>query len=509
METTSNTTNQKVEMQEKKEEKCPRELTVEQMLPYIGEFGIYQKLLVVSFALVIFATSMQPVLCTFFTLTPTWSCKENNTMCPWNGTHPGKDTRRCNISRTSWYYNEEKQFSIVTQFGLDCERSSLKTLLMSIFFVGWMVGAIVCGSAADRFGRRVTFIPCLATIFVLGFVSPFVNNVVAIVVFRFFIGAAFPGLLIQGTVLITEFTGTSIRPFATGVVSGMFNVAWVVLGVKANYLRNWKYLSIVCTAPYVFTLLFYFFIPESVRWLHLNGRNQEAMVVLRNIAKWNKRILPDDVTLPSNSTKVTVHRPKSNLVHLFKTRVICVQTCVIMFVWLATALQSYGLQFAANDLGGGVYLNFILLSAAGLPAAVVAAISVRAAGRKVSTLSAISVGSITCFVIAVLPNNAGYKIARLVLGILGKFFGIATFACLYVWSPEIYSTNMRAAAMGIVQLSARVGSGLSPVVVNDLKEYGGWIPFVILGVVSLTAAGLGLLLPESKGKQLKEDSGND
>ena len=87
------------------------------------------------------------------------------------------------------------------------------------------------------------------------------------------------------------------------------------------------------------------------------------------------------------------------------------------------------------------------------------------------------------------------------MGILGEFFGSGTFTCLYIWTPEIYSTNMRANAMGVMQLSARIGSGISPVVVKMLDE---WIPFVIIGVVSIGAACLGLLLPETRGRHLKD-----
>ena len=92
-----------------------------------------------------------------------------------SGTFPGKDERRCNISRNQWTYTEDTHFSLVTQFELDCERKSIVTLLTAIYFVGWAVGAIVNGVVSDRFGRRVAFLPSLLTIFVLGFASPFVG----------------------------------------------------------------------------------------------------------------------------------------------------------------------------------------------------------------------------------------------------------------------------------------------------------------------------------------------
>ena len=357
---------------------------------------------------------------------------------------------------------------------------------------------------ADRYGRRVTFLPSLTTIFLLGFVSPFVGNVHVVIAFRFFIGFAFPSVLIQSSVLLTEFVGGSVRHVYLAIPVGIFNVSWIALGVKANYIPNWKHLSIACTAPYVFTLLFYFFIPESPRWLHLRNRNREALDVLRYIAKWNKQTLPGDVILSSNQSTVTVYRPKINPFNIFKTRKVAARTGVTLLLWLGTALQSYGLQFAASGLGGTVYTNFIVLSAAGVPGVIAAVIGVNAFGRKAATLAPIILGALTCFSIAALPRAEKYNLWRLVLGVFGKFCGTVQFSCLYAWSPEMFSTSMRACAMGLFQLSARVGSGLSPIVVVELARFGEWIPFVFIGAVSLVAASLGLLLPETKGKELTD-----
>ena len=412
---------------------------------------------------------------------------------------------RCQVGRQEWKYTEEKHFSLVTEFDLDCEQKSIVTLIMAIFFIGWGIGAIVSGSIADRYGRRVVFCPSLATIYLLGFASPFVGNVHVVVAFRFLIGFAFPSVLIQSSVFLTEFVGGSFRHIYLAIPVGSANIAWIILGVKAFYIQNWRYLSIVCTAPYVFTLLFHFFIPESARWLHSRNRNKEALDVLRYIAKWNKQTLPADVTLSSNQSTVTVYRPKTNPFNLIKTRRLALRTGAMMLVWLSTALQTYGLQFAAKGLGGTVYINFMVLSAAGLPGSIAAAIGVKVLGRKIATLTPIAVGALMCFVIAALPRTETYNIGRLVLGIFGKLCGIAQFSCLYTWSPEMFSTNMRAGAMGVFQLSARVGAGLSPIVVIELARLGEWIPFVFLGVASLVAVSLGLVLPETIGKELKDD----
>ena len=89
------------------------------------------------------------------------------------------------------------------------------------------------------------------------------------------------------------------------ITSSIFNISWVVLGVKAYYIQNWKHLSIACSAPYAILLFSYFVIPESVRWLHLQQRNDDAIKVLQKIARWNKLTIPENFTLATSSPDVS------------------------------------------------------------------------------------------------------------------------------------------------------------------------------------------------------------
>ena len=92
--------------------------------------------------------------------------------------------------------------------------------------------------------------------------------------------------------------GTKYRPIATAIPGGTIGIAFMVIGLKAYLLQNWKYLSMACTLPYIIVVVpVYFFVPESPRWLHLKQRTDEAMEVMRNMAKWNKKFIPSDVRL--------------------------------------------------------------------------------------------------------------------------------------------------------------------------------------------------------------------
>ena len=155
----------------------------------------------------------------------------------------------------------------------------------------------------------------------------------------------------------------------------------LTLAVKAYFVQNWIHLSYICTAPYVLIILVYvFLVPESARWLHLNNRNDEAMIVLRNIAKWNRRKLPDDVYLPikllpdttTTTTATTtvshdnpnllpnepIRRPQRNIFDLFKTKKLLIRTTANSLLWACGSLQVYGLQVKKTKSRG--FIGFVL-----------------------------------------------------------------------------------------------------------------------------------------------------
>ena len=199
------------------------------------------------------------------------------------------------------------------------------------------------------------------------------------------------------------------------------------------------------------------------------------MSVLQTVARWNRTSIPDNVRLTS-SNEIQVYKPKSNISAVFQTKTLAIHTLVQLIIWMTTSLLTYGLQFASKQLGGSPFRNYFLLSAAGVPAVFVATYINRRLGRKVAALGPLFVAGFMCLAIACIPEREDLKVVRIVLGIIGKMSGSMTFFTLYIWCAEIYPTTVRAVGMGLMQVSARTGSGASPWVVNQLAGYGKWIP---------------------------------
>nr|XP_053644875.1 organic cation transporter protein-like [Cherax quadricarinatus] len=63
-------------------------------------------------------------------------------------------------------------------------------------------------------------------------------------------------------------------------------------GVLAIFIRDWRWLQVAITAPAFLLLSYTWFLPESVRWLVAEGRNDEANNIIHRVARVNNVDLP-------------------------------------------------------------------------------------------------------------------------------------------------------------------------------------------------------------------------
>lgn len=68
-------------------------------------------------------------------------------------------------------------------------------------------------------------------------------------------------------------------------------------------LPAWQHLLIACGCINTATLLLYFLVPESGRWLLSQGRTEEAHAFLERLAKANRSQVPTEPLVSSHSAK--------------------------------------------------------------------------------------------------------------------------------------------------------------------------------------------------------------
>ena len=84
--------------------------------------------------------------------------------------------------------------------------------------------------------------------------------------------------------------------------------------------------------------------------------------------------------------------------------------------------------------------------------------------------------------------------------VAGKFGASAAFTLIYLYTAEMFPTTVRATALGVCSMGARVGGILAPQVVLYLPTVAPKeSPMAVMGVCSLVGAFLSVFLPETLG----------
>jgi sugar porter (SP) family MFS transporter len=165
-------------------------------------------------------------------------------------------------------------------------------LTVSIALWGTVLGALLAGFPADRYGRRA----CLWALGVLFLVSglgcAFAWGWISLLVFRFLAGLAIGGSSVVGPMYIAEVSPARWR----GRLVGVFQID-IVVGILAAYLSNylvgsmnlgdaeWRVKFGVEAVPAALFLVMLVGIPHSPRWLVEKGRLEEARRTLRLIGE--------------------------------------------------------------------------------------------------------------------------------------------------------------------------------------------------------------------------------
>ena len=477
-------------------------LTIDQAVTLLGGFHLFQWLIIASLACMSPPRLFQILFMVFGAQDSSWKCVSNSSTCLLNGTLPSTNRARCNMLRNDWEYTMPKDFSIASEFDLQCDREWMKHLMNSIVFVGWGVGAVVLGWVADNYGRKRVIYPSQLMVALVGFIFSFIKSVPLLIISRFIIGLFIPACGVQSFVLISEYVSSKHRPVASLLLFVGFATSSCLFALKAYYIQNWKLLSKVCTAPYVITLLSYFFVPESIRWIRLKGGDRQLMDTFRRVAYWNKKEMPTDFYIKPPTDDV--RHQKFTVLDIFRTRKMALKSIVLGYTWLANGMVYYSLVFAASDLGGSIYLNFFLLSFIGIPGNATTMYLCNRIGRKKTVIISMLVASIFCAAVAFIQKEEEGKVIRVVCGMIGKLFIGISFAGIYVWAVELYPTTIRANAMGYLQVTSRIGAASAPWVATGLLSVHTAAPYLVMSGASFLASFVLLYIPETSGKPILE-----
>jgi sugar porter (SP) family MFS transporter len=167
--------------------------------------------------------------------------------------------------------------------------AGLHGVVMAAALYGTVLGALLGGWPADRFGRRATLLWIGVLYFVSAVGSGLAPDVYSFIIARFIGGVGIGVSTVAAPLYISEIA----PPKQRGRLAGMFQFN-IVFGILLAYLSNyllarfgvnaWRWMLGVAAFPSLLYTAFCFGLPESPRWLlGKKGDRQRGVEVLRLI----------------------------------------------------------------------------------------------------------------------------------------------------------------------------------------------------------------------------------
>ncbi|XP_053319371.1 organic cation/carnitine transporter 2-like [Spea bombifrons] len=424
------------------------------------------------------------------------------------GLLPGKDVNVSEIELEKcldgWTYSQEFYIStIVTEWDLVCENDWKGPLTTSLFFVGVLIGSFVSGQMSDRFGRKKILFATMAVQTGFSIVQVFSVNWEMFTGLFLIVGMGQISNYVAAFILGAEILGKSVRIiFSTLGVCIFYAIGYMLLPLFAYFIREWRMLLLALTVPGIFCIPLWWIIPESPRWLISQGRIGEAEDIIQRAAKKNGITAPEIIF---NVAEMQYLKDQSHKTHTFldllKTKNIRIITLLSILLWMIISVGYFGLSLNTPNLHGDPYVNCFLSAITEVPAYIIAWLLLRNFPRRYSTSSTLFLGGVVLLFIQLVPPEFG--ILSIVLVMLGKFGITSAFSMVYVYTAELYPTVVRNMGVGASSMASRLGSILSPYFVY-LGAYDKYLPFILMGSLTVLIGVFTLFLPESHGMPLPD-----
>ncbi|XP_072992510.1 polyol transporter 5-like [Typha latifolia] len=418
-------------------------------------------------------------------------------------------------------------------------------ILAGIINLYSLIGSIAAGRTSDWIGRRYTIVLAAAIFFVGALLMGLATNYAFLMVGRFVAGIGVGYALMIAPVYTAEIAPASSRGFLTSFPEVFIN-AGVLLGYVSNFAfaklpewLSWRMMFCVGAVPPVFLAVGVLTMPESPRWLVMQGRVGEASRVLAKTSE-----TPDEAELRLLEIKQAVGIPETSadqeIVAVPKNshgegvwkellirptpavRRVLIAALGLQFFQQASGIDSVvlysprvfekaGLKSNTNSLGATVAVGFTKTIAI-----LVATFFLDRVGRRPLLLASAGGMVVSLIVLAsglhIIDQHPDEKLTwaaamciTTVLTFVGSFsIGLGPIA--WVYSSEIFPLRLRAQGASLGTAMNRVTSGVITMTFISLYKAisiaGSF--FLYAGIAVLGWIFFYVFLPETRGRSLEE-----
>jgi putative MFS transporter len=384
-------------------------------------------------------------------------------------------------------------------------------LAISAGFVGQMLGAVLFGHAAERYGRLKVLRIALIILSLFSLLSAFVAGLPAFIACRVVQGLGLGGETPVAATYINELCPARLRGrvvfslqmiFALGVLSTAFVAVWAIPTF------GWRFMFVFGALPLILALVLPRLLQESPLWLAEHGRWAEANAIISRVERdlaiqpLQGGFRPEPVGTRAGATASALFR------NGYAGR-----TVTVWAIALCIALAGFGVSTWMPSLYRTVYhlsieqslrygLGTMVTSFLG---ALVAIPLIDTIGRRWCFVLGFSGGGLPLIYLALQGMSVPVVQVVVLAGIANAFFAFI-LAGIYVYAPEIYPTRIRAIGAGCTSAWLRTGAIGGPLLVGLLlPDTGVTGVFAALGSIALIGAVVTFLFAQAgKGRSLED-----
>jgi putative MFS transporter len=381
--------------------------------------------------------------------------------------------------------------------------------LIMASYIGQIFGALIFGRLAEKFGRVPSVAGAVILMSVMSLACALTGNFQQLFICRLIQGVGVGGEMPVAAAYISELSKAHGRGKFFLLYELIFPIGLLVTGVIGATIIpifGWQSMFIIGGVPGLVIAMLILRLPESPRWLINQGRFAEADKIVRGLeASTDRRVTPAAPPAAlAAAPRRTRWRELLSGIYLSRTLVVWLLWACAYFVtnginnWMPTLYrelyalpQQTALWLAPlNNLAQVVLLIICILV-------------IDRIGRRSWITVSFLFGAIALALLAFI--GAGSLVATMILITLAYGIIGSVNAVLYLYTPEIYPTRMRAAATGAATCWLRVASAAAQPSVAYLLVTGGLslvvIVFSVIAAVGMIAATQTL---ETRNRPLEE-----
>ena len=384
--------------------------------------------------------------------------------------------------------------------------------LIAAGYIGQFVGALLFGGLAERYGRIPSAAGATALMSIVSLACAFAGNFPALLALRLVQGIGVGGEMPVAAVYINELSKAKGRGRFFLLYEMIFPVGLMVTGQVGALVVpafGWQVMFVIGAVPGLIISGLLLTLSESPRWLIARGRFDEAEKIITTIEASatgpldpvKEEALPPASTVSGGRTRWT-----ELLSPLYRAR-----TAVVWALWASAYFVTNGLNNWMPTLYNRVYGLSLeqslragtLTNVAQVIILLGCAFAIDRIGRRRWMTVAFTVGALLLAALGSFASGSVTAVITLVTigyGVVGS-----VNAVLYLYTPEIYPTRMRAIGTGSATCWLRLASAAAPLLVGYLVAHEGTAAvFLMFAGVALVGAIAATQVLETRNRRLED-----